>query len=423
MVLSMVFLLVLSLVGALLESASIQMTRSRKRADVDLALESTFAEYHMELLEVYDIFSRFSQEDALVKRLEDYGADGMEHELVGQEVLTDHGGSAYYRQAICYIKNKLHLNDTDFPEEEYVEEELPYEEKKETVSGELETLLKEEEEGLIKKESPLEWAENLKGKGILSLLVAEPEQLSDFTIEPETLPSHRELKKGTFGRGREEIGDKMYFLSYLDEHFSSYGKGQKEGALAYEKEYLLMGRKSDRENLEGVCQTIVNLRMAVNYGYLLTDATRRAEAEAMAVTLCSMVLNPQIEPLVKQALLLTWAYGESIVDVRGLLKGGKVPLVKTAETWQLQLANVCKLGTAKEISGEKKQESGLSYEDYVKGLLLIEETENLCMRSLDLVEANLHVKTDQCVTRVEVQTTLQLRRGIKDVFVTSFRYQ
>ena len=37
------------------------------------------------------------------------------------------------------------------------------------------------------------------------------------------------------------------------------------------------------------------------------------------------------------ALLAAWAYGESLLDVRILLAGGKVPAVKTKESFQLTL--------------------------------------------------------------------------------------
>ena len=43
--LSLVFLLLLTLVGALLESASIQLAKNEKRADAGRAVESAFAEY------------------------------------------------------------------------------------------------------------------------------------------------------------------------------------------------------------------------------------------------------------------------------------------------------------------------------------------------------------------------------------------
>ena len=49
--LSFVFLLLLALVGAVLESASIQMLKNEKRADASMATESVFAEYQRDLLE------------------------------------------------------------------------------------------------------------------------------------------------------------------------------------------------------------------------------------------------------------------------------------------------------------------------------------------------------------------------------------
>ena len=68
----------------------------------------------------------------------------------------------------------------------------------------------------------------------------------------------------------------------------------------------------------------------------------------MALTLCSLLTVPGIAEVVKHATLLAWAYGESVVDVRALVKGKKVPVVKTADSWQLQLANLITLGTAEE---------------------------------------------------------------------------
>ena len=72
---------------------------------------------------------------------------------------------------------------------------------------------------------------------------------------------------------------------------------------------------------------------------------------------------------------------------------------------------------------EKDAERGLSYEDYLKGLLLLESRENLSMRCLDLVECNLHLKTDQCMTKVEIKSVAHLRRGIQDSYTTVYGYR
>ena len=132
---------------------------------------------------------------------------------------------------------------------------------------------------------------------------------------------------------------------------------------------------------------------------------------------------PQLTELVKHAILLAWAYGESIVDVRVLLKGKKSPFVKTHDTWQLQLANLVKLGTEQEKTGEKDEGEGLRYQDYLYGLLLLERNETLSMRSLDLIESNLHIKTDQCMTKATVKSVQTLWQGVEDQFTNHYAYQ
>ena len=50
---ALLFILMLSVVGALIQSASHQIAKNRRRADILMALESTFAEYHLDLLNQY----------------------------------------------------------------------------------------------------------------------------------------------------------------------------------------------------------------------------------------------------------------------------------------------------------------------------------------------------------------------------------
>ena len=84
---SLVFVLLIGLIGAVIESASVQTAKNYRRADMDRALQSVFAEYHRELLTEYDIFGieagyetgKFSFEN-IVNRLEFYEAAGMTQE-------------------------------------------------------------------------------------------------------------------------------------------------------------------------------------------------------------------------------------------------------------------------------------------------------------------------------------------------------
>lgn len=422
--LAMIFVLMLSLVGALLESVSVQMTKNRNRADTSLALESTFAEYNRQMLEEYDLFVRNAcSESALQTRLEYYGADNLSHSIIKRELLTDNGGAAFREQAIRYMKHRFGLQDLpqgtkyDFYSETYLEEE-------ELVYMDLEELLAQEENDLPEENNPLNSVKRLKSTDLLTILVANAEELSNRRLEVDALPSQRDLEKGTWGQYiSEEKTDKVFLVSYLTEHFTNICNTKESRALLYEQEYLLGGCAADRENLEKVCKRILSVRMVANYAYLLTDTAKQAEAEALSLTLCSLLTVPGITEVVKHAILLGWAYGESIVDVRTLLKGKRVAAVKSADTWQLRLANLVKLGTDEEEVSEMDVPGGLSYQTYLTGLLFMQDKEVLSMRSLDLIESNLHIKTDECMTKIEIKSKATLRRGVKDSFTTAFQYQ
>jgi len=414
---ALIFTLMLSVVGALIQSACVQAAKSRERVDVQMALESTFAEYHSKLLETYEIFARHGSEEVIVRRLSYYGAGGMGHSLIKAEYLTDNGGMPFYRQAVKYMKDWYGADGIN-PDEVTLFEEGTEEEEEQEVLAQLESLLEQEEAELSSEGNPIESVKKLKESHLLNLLLEHPEELSDRSVEPESLPSHRQLQEGnTTVEEKDGVAERLLFTAYLAEHFGSKAKQDDSHALLYEQEYLLGGYATDRENLEAVCRKIIALRMVVNCAYLMSSSQRQAEAEAMAAGMCTLLTVPQITDLVKLGILFAWGYGESIVDMRLLLKEKKVPLIKNDENWQLQLANLVKLGTEEEQVEEKEAESGISYRVYLSGLLLLESRESLCMRSLDLIERNLNLKTDECYTTVKIQTKAT------DTFQTTFGYQ
>ena len=55
--LSLIFILFISFVGGIMESASVQMAKNYRRVDMNRAMESVFAEYQKELLDEYEIFA------------------------------------------------------------------------------------------------------------------------------------------------------------------------------------------------------------------------------------------------------------------------------------------------------------------------------------------------------------------------------
>lgn len=417
--LSLIFVLVLSLVGVLIESASIHRTKTQKRVNTVLALESVFAEYDKELLDQYDVFARRGAgESILQERLAYYGATNMKHEIEASELLSDEDATPFYLQAVGYAKEKYGIDGgidigSGFSSEQNLLEQI-------------DSFLFSEDLVFEEGNNPLEALQNLRKLSLLSCVISSQEEISQKAIETAEVPSHRTLQQGVgSSESISEVkdSDKLFFVQYMEAHFGRYLSTKEERPLDYEWEYLLGGKNTDKGNLEAVCRDILKLRMIVNYAYLQTDTVRKAEAEAMAAGICSLLLNPIGTELVKQGLLIAWAYGESIVDIRVLLKGEKTALIKSNESWQLQLANIMKLGTSEEVAGEKAQESGISYEDYLKGLLVLKDRKVLSLRALDLIEKHLNIKVDECLTGVTVNTTMSLRYDIKRQFKTSRYYQ
>ena len=78
------------------------------------------------------------------------------------------------------------------------------------------------------------------------------------------------------------------------------------------------------------------------------------EVDTLATTLSAVFLSPEIGPVIKHALLLAWAYGESLTDVKTLLAGKKVPAVKSKESWNLTLDGLLELAKNRSIPEGKE---------------------------------------------------------------------
>ena len=186
--------------------------------------------------------------------------------------------------------------------------------------------------------------------------------------------------------------------------------------LQYQLEYLLEGHNSDIENLRGVCNTLVLMREVANLLYLMTDSLKVAEADALALTITSALLAPYLQPVVKYTLLAAWAYAESVVDVKHLLSGDKVPIIKSKKDWNLSLEGM--LDYEKFSGSDGKNEKGLDYTAYLRVLLAIEKEDKVVNRAMDLVEmymrlkeGNHYFRLDACISSVHAKIRTRSRYG------------
>ena len=447
MFVSLIFILLVSFAGSLMESASIQMAKNYRRADMNRAIESVFAEYQKELLEEYDIFALDGSyetgsyaEGNLKDRLEYYGAANMEHQIKRIQFLTDRDCQAFWQQAAWYMEQRYGLDivkdwtgmTSVWGQQEDQAKEYQTEEKE--MEQNLENLLEANEGELPAEENPIAHVGQLQSSPILNLVMPKDVAVSEKRVDPGGLLEHRERNSGygDFSDVAEESGtlSTLLFGEYLLEHFSLFTDEEKTGALDYELEYILEGKPSDRENLEGVVKKLMLIRFVPNYAYIQTDAAMKAEAEAMALTLCSLLAVPAITAAAAHVILLAWAYGETVMDLRSLLAGSRVPLVKTKDSWQLSLSSLLKLGTEEDLSDGKDTEGGLPYREYLRMLLFLKPQGEMALRTLGMIEQNLRkeegltwFRADLCISRVEFRSQVSLRRGIRYDFSTYFGYQ
>ena len=58
---------------------------------------------------------------------------------------------------------------------------------------------------------------------------------------------------------------------------------------------------------------------------------------ALAAAITGAAALPEFAGALQKLLMLAWAYGESLLDVRTLLAKGKVPMLKAETEWKLPL--------------------------------------------------------------------------------------
>ncbi|MDO4616383.1 MAG: DUF5702 domain-containing protein [Lachnospiraceae bacterium] len=243
--------------------------------------------------------------------------------------------------------------------------------------------------GLIRNESenPVEIISALRRVGLLNLVLPNNRTLSEGTIEADRVSS-RTLQQG-MGIIPDSDGtavDKVLVMEYLLDSFQDFTEAEEgiSSGLHYQVEYAIGKKESDAENLKAVLNRLLIIREASNYLYLLKDPVKQGEVQSAAITVSSLIGLPVAEPVVAEMLRLSWAYGESILDLRELLKGGKIPLMKDASSWQLSLNRIGRLQD--EITEEHSAENGLTYQWYLRLLLTVESEEDLTESLMDLME-------------------------------------
>ena len=350
---------------------------------------------------------------------------------------TDHGGEPFRRQAVLAAKTELASDAVDelteviaqqkdgaFTEEEIAglekdaaavdrqleeqaQEASQTEEKLQEAEQPTEPETAEEEllaaeKRRLKKDNPIKWMIRMKKKGILGLVMPDAD-ISEKELDSSALLTKRKLQEGNYGSAKGgAAGDRLWFRLYLQQHFADASRDSKQGALDYEMEYLIAGKMTDADNLKAVVNRLLLMREGANYLYLLQDKEKNEEALLMATAIVSAFGQPELAEPVKHAILLAWAYAESISDVRILLDGGKIAPIKTKNQWKTDLFDLSGEYAGEGADGaEKKTWEGLTYTQYLQLLMLAESDEKVTYRAMDLIEQKEGIQMDHMAARLK----------------------
>lgn len=436
--LALILTLVFSFFFSLLEAARVQgLSKIAKRSTL-LQLESALGEYQADLWENYNLLfldagnsageldlvmlegRRMEEEELRKKSAGFYQLALQSLEITSYSLATDHNGAAFEKQACKAIKKQLAAGTA-----EAVKQKLKMGEEMAQKSQNMEKQWESAKDAMAEAENwedmeadkgkggdgafvpqnpsvpeedlppnPVDSVDLLKKSAILAIVVENPNEVSSKTISLQDTLKRRKKEEGNLQQPEHGTLDKLWFLQYLNGYFgckTRKGKKNISHALDYELEYCVAGTSSDRENLEKTVKELLLIREAGNFTTIMQDSKKQALALEIATAAVGFTGVAPLIYAVKIGILLAWSYIESILDVRCLLSGGRVALVKAVSDWKSDVS-VGEKALDKKAEKTESREDGLDYREYLQILLLLVREETLAFRAMDIIERNMALK-------------------------------
>ncbi len=260
----------------------------------------------------------------------------------------------------------------------------------------------------VEVDNPIESVESAAGGGWVSTVLPAGKTLSGAAMAGGERVSKRTLAVGSAPSDQSlSIDEKIFYLKFLIDHYSNFAHPKNHGGLQYELEYMVGGKTTDEENLSSVVNRLMLAREAANFAHIMADEAKQNEAYLLALAMVGFTANEAIIEATKMGIIAAWALAESVLDVRALLAGKRIALMKTAEEWTLGISMISAAFSTKMEA--KDCAGGLTYEEYIYGFLLVMREKTLGLRGLDVLEDVLHhtqdyryVKADQMIYCMKV---------------------
>lgn len=472
--LALTFGIVLSLLLALIEGAAVSAARVQAELVADLGLDSVFAEYNRELLDQYGLFfidSSYGTGNGGIGMVEAHLADHMSYNmdpekdrsLPGNTLLklrapyleieeasyaSDDGCMVWKAQAVAYMK-AVYGGDMVSSVQAHMDTVRARGLCEEDVVGGLAQQKGAFESALVQKEIVEFGAESeegysyqkvsgifneLAGGGLLSAVLPAGSSISGAVVTGGPYFSSR-MQNGTVNKGTglhkgmdrpDSIADELIYGEYLMKMCGCYAQPKESGLLRYQIEYILFGYDSDAANLRSSAEMLFALRGAADMIGICTDTGKRAEAGTAAAVICTLLCVPELTDALTMLILSVWALAEAAADVRSLMDGGRVPLLKDSGEWATSLSGLFWGIEPKPVKGT----SGLSYQDHMRIFLGFMDKGEKVARSLDIVEMDIRqtpgndgFRIDRCIDHLQVNFGFEDAAGHDLVFRRRMCYE
>lgn len=461
---------------------------------MDLAVYSVFAEYNRALFEKYHLLfidSSYEKQQGSLSLVEEHlteylrmnlsegnkaikTADPTKTFLEDAKILqasyaTDENADVLVRQAACYMKAKYGLSYIEALQKEYAQAEKfslftrdidGQRNANQAIIDEAERTGREtgetDEEGNpiteeFELDNPADGVNATRPSGVLLLVTGADTMISSKTITADSYYSHRGVTNkgaGLAGRSAPTAVDTVLFDAYIAACCGNYTDVHEGSGLDYQMEYVIAGKESDEANLKSIVHRLLALREACNVTFLFADASKQAEAASLAASIATAAGVPYLTEPIKISLLFAWAYAESVYDVKQLLLGKRVKLIKEAKDWHYSLQGM--LGYAQDVAESSAQQAledvtqgsnfglgnvaamkdGLNYQDYLMLFLMAQSKTQKSARTIDLMEMdvrltphNSHFRMDDCLDALSVSAYVGSRYGCSTKVERTFCYQ
>lgn len=434
--LSLLLSVLVSLCLALLYGVRVNTEKLELECITDVAMNNVLAEYHRELLEQYDLFfidtsygshspsyeqteahleyfirKNLSNEELFLSDLyrNPLGLVLEDVELLAVSVASDDAGAVLRRQAVDVMIQRVGISYLQ-QLASWVETVENYQLDEKDVAASQKEMLEDLEEWDLSL-LPDSYANtgvtvaSYWDTTFLSMFAGKDRVFANRAIYPEEYLSARQVLAGSGMKAgltfADDWMDKLLFQEYIMAYTGHY-KGEKEkSALTYETEYILFGKSNDLNNMESMISRLLAIRSAANMVYLAGDRQKTESVKAVSSVIAGLLMTPSLEPVFRALILFSWAMAEAVYDVTVLLDGGKIPLIKSKEDWHYSLETLWNFAVSTETSEEDK---GLSYGDYLRIFLCLQDKETMTERLMDIMEmdirltpGNRYFRMDGCI--------------------------